>query len=108
MNAQQYQITHGAKLKELLNSQFGQDTIIALNSLKPNIESHNEVHLHVANREKIIGYELAIRNLAVLTFVPQVAKIVEPDYGVKEEKKDEPKPVFVPSFVTQPKPTQPQ
>lgn len=99
MTPEEYQSTYGPKLKEFLQSPLGTATIIMLNGMKPGAEKHSEIHLHVANREKILGYELCIRNIAALTFMPVIKKEAQPDYGVKEEVKDEaPKPYFVPQF----------
>lgn len=99
MTIEDYQRTFGSQLKEFLSSPLGQTTILMLNGMKPNAEKHSEIHLHVANREKILGYEQCIRNFAALTFVPNIKKDAEPDYGIKEEKKPEPpKPYFVPEF----------
>lgn len=96
MTKEEYQTNHGTKLREFLQSPLGQATLIMVNSMRPGVEVSEHLHQHIANREKIIGYDLCLRNLASLSFVPVKSNGPEPDYGVKEERKETeaPKPTF--------------
>jgi len=95
MTPEEFQKNHGQELKEILQSPIGGATILTLNGMRPNYEPSTHQHIFLENRGVVRGYEMCLRNLASLTFVPTVRKEVEPNYGVKEpEKTEAPKPAW--------------
>lgn len=95
MTSQEFQINHGPKLKEFIQSPLGQATINTVHAMKPNYEASPHEHIFLENRGLVRGYEMAIRNLAFLTFVPVINPDAEQNYGVKDpDEKQIPVPVF--------------
>lgn len=101
MTPQEFQIALGPQLKEILQSTLGQAAISVVNAMKPNYESSPHEHIFLENRGAVRGYEMCMRNIVALSFVPVIKPEAEQNYGVKEAdpKATPPAPVYqVPSI----------
>lgn len=86
MTPQEFQIKLGPQLKEILQSQLGQSAIAMVNSMKPNYEPSPHEHIFIENRGAVRGYELCMRNIAALTYVPVIKPEAKQNYGVEEKE----------------------
>lgn len=102
MTPQEFQIKLGPQLKEILQSTLGQSAIAMVNAMKPNYEPSPHEHIFIENRGAVRGYEMCMRNIAALTYVPVIKPDAQQDYGVKDTQ-GSPQP---PPSVFQPTETQ--
>jgi hypothetical protein len=84
MTPKEFQTTYSGDLKKLWDSPLGKALLAVMLNLKPTYEFPIHEHLMLANREAIRGYDMAMRNLVVLSMAPKTATTPEANYGVKD------------------------
>ena len=88
MTAIEFQSAHSGELQQVLQSPMGKDLLVVLHSLRPPYESPVHEHLFIANREKVVGYELCLRNVLGLANPPKIVSQPEANYGVPDKKQE--------------------
>lgn len=90
ISREEFQSRHSGDLKNFLQSPCGTSLLDALGVLRPQFTPHNLPHLHVENSGAIRGYELAMRNILILSSAPPKEIVLDANYGVPTPKEVNP------------------